>query len=170
MKKLKIKGEKFGNLTIVDREPSNKHGNSMWLCQCACGNRVVVRGGHLTSGAQVSCGCLRNSRNKTRFVTHGMSKSKFYGVWRTMKSRCNNPNSRDYFIYGGKGVKCLWKNFGQFQKDMYDEYLSHIEKFGEKNTSIDRIDPEGDYCKDNCRWTTWSVQANNKRVHKHSFI
>lgn len=74
-----------------------------------------------------------------------------------MKSRCNSTDPK----YGGKGIKVDWEDYISFKNDMYDSYLEHIEKYGEKNTSIDRIDCKGNYNKDNCRWATIDVQNNN---------
>lgn len=97
--------------------------------------------------------------NKAR--TEGVSR--FYRIWIEMRSRCNNKNRAHYPLYGGRGIKCQWETFESFKNDMYPSYLKHVEQFGEKNTSIDRIDNSGHYTKSNCRWATQKEQCRNKR-------
>lgn len=99
------------------------------------------------------------SRGMTK---HGMCKTKFYIAYHGMYQRCNNPTCKRYYRYGGRGIKNLWKSFEEFRDDMYGDYLKHIEKFGEKNTTLDRIDNNGNYCKENCHWATWEQQRDNK--------
>jgi len=97
---------------------------------------------------------------------HGMEGTRFYIVWTGIKTRCNNPNVSCYSRYGGRGIKVLWKNFEEFRDDMYKSYLEHVKEFGEKQTQIDRKNNDGNYEKCNCRWATFSEQAQNKRNNK----
>ena len=92
-----------------------------------------------------------------------MSRIRFYKIWDGIKYRCDNSKSNNYKNYGGRGIKCGWQSFEEFYNDMYQSYLDHVKEHGEENTSIDRIDVNSNYLKDNCRWATWKIQANNRR-------
>lgn len=98
-----------------------------------------------------------------RFRTHGMSQTRFYHIWENIKQRTGDKNSSSYEKYGGRGIKCLWKSFEEFKDDMYDTYLSHVKELGERETSINRIDNNSHYCRENCEWAILSIQATNRR-------
>lgn len=110
--------------------------------------------------------CLITNRcwcRKCSHMTHGLWKSRFYNIYRCMKQRCNNPKSPSYRLYWARGIKCERKTYQSFIDDMYESYLAHVEKYWEKETSIDRINVDWNYCKENCRWATNIEQANNTR-------
>ena len=99
---------------------------------------------------------------KNPFYKTGLGASKFYNIWRGILKRCNNKTHKSYPRYGGRGIKVLWESFEDFRNDMYESYLKHQERFGGKNTTIDRIDNDKHYYRKNCRWATWKQQAVNR--------
>lgn len=160
-------GEKYGRLTIL-REAKNKkqvgkHKRAYLICLCDCGNTIETRKDHVRSGYTKSCGCWRQGAYKSR--EHGMSYTRFYKIWQGIKARCQNENDTNYHNYGGRGIRVCerWQIFENFRDDMYESYLKHSEMHGESNTTIDRIDNDGNYEPSNCRWTDWSRQMFNQR-------
>lgn len=156
-------GDTFGRLTAKKRVENNRFGHIMWYCDCSCGGDAVVESGKLKSGHTQSCGCIDR---RDMSLVHTVSESILYNKYYKILGRCYNINEHAYKYYGGRGIKCQWNSFESFRKDMEDSFLEHIKEYGDKNTSIDRIDVNGDYCKENCRWATWKEQANNKRNNR----
>lgn len=172
-----LTGKRFGRLTVLrrDDEKTNKH-DTYWLCRCDCGKEKSVTNGHLTSGSVSSCGCLKREESiihlkkaSNVLTKHGKCGSHLYTVWNVMRQRCNNPKNPSYNWYGGKGVKVYsgWDDFAEFEKWALEngyEYLENVPR--NMMLSIDRIDSDGDYCPQNCRWITIhenSVRALEKR-------
>jgi len=161
-----IPGARYGRLLVEVACDRTNAGKKLWRCVCDCGNVTHVPSGHLNSGHTQSCGCLsRETARSNRLAEqkHGAAKNASptptYVSWLSMRKRCLSPVNKDYPGWGGRGI-CIapeWDDFSSFLADM-----------GERppGTSLDRIDNNGDYCKENCRWATAKQQGRNQRSTK----
>ena len=158
-----ITGQKFNKLYVVRLVFKKK--KTKYLCLCDCGKEMIIDSSNLKNGHTKSCGCLNKEKCHQRFLEHGMTGTRFHNIWRGMLGRCFNPNVKCYKNYGGRGIKINkeWLKFENFRDDMLDLYENHIKKFGEKETTIDRIDNNKNYGKKNCKWATHLEQTKNRR-------
>lgn len=159
-----LTNRRFGRLLVKERFKHPTKRVTLYKCVCDCGNEVVVRHGQLTTGETKSCGCLRKEMLSQKQLTHGHSKEKLYLVWKSMRKRCNNPNDKSYKYYGAKGTKVCdeWeKDYLAFRNWAYNNGYFEMETYN-RNT-IDRINPYGNYCPENCRIADWFIQNQNKR-------
>ena len=157
MKKIDLTGRLFGQLTVIEFVRSANYA-SYYLCQCNCGNTKVVDGNNLRRGHVKSCGCRRITENKSG-ATHGMTKTKIYGIWVNMWRRCTEKANASYQYYGARGIKVCkrWKSFENFYADMGD---------CKEGFTIERINVNGDYEPSNCKWIRAGDQALNRRSNR----
>lgn len=155
--RLNLVGQVFGELRVISETNERQCGKVLWLCECRCGNKTLVQTGNLRSGNSTNCGCLRLET----ITTHGMHKSGIYAVWAAMKYRCSSPRACNWEDYGGRGITYTpeWELFENFYADMGPTYQDGL--------SIGRIDNDGPYCKENCKWETQLDQIFNRRVSKN---
>ena len=113
----KIAKQRFGRLIAIKFYKIIK-GRSHWIFECDCGNEVIRNVKHVKIGYTRSCGCLRKENTTKMWSTHKMSKTRFYHIWHEILKRFNNKKHKSYSIYGGRQIKCTWKSFGEFKKDM----------------------------------------------------
>jgi hypothetical protein len=157
-----IRGKKVGRLTVLSYVRSNRK-ETIWLCKCECGNTFEARGADINSEHTKSCGCLRLDAFRKTITKHSLYDAPEYSIWQGIKDRCSNPNSHAYLRYGGRGITVCdrWQT-------SFSSFLSDMGPRPTMNHGIDRIDNDGPYAPDNCRWATNKQQCNNLR--KNIFI
>lgn len=160
-----IVGERFGSLTVLrrveDKVSPKGYKKPQYECVCDCGNKKVVVKGNLLTGNTTSCGCYKEELDHKRFLKHGYAENpdKLYQKWLSMRNRCLNPNATGYENYGGRGIKVCaeWDDYEVFREWAIDQGYK-------EGLTIDRIDVDGNYEPNNCRFTTMKEQNNNRRT------
>ena len=157
----KLEGKVFSRLTVLKRDGASKNRQAIWLCLCDCGNTTRLVSNLLVKGRVKSCGCLQKDAMRGR-AKHRLTNSAIYRRWAAMKARCNRENTVNYENYGGRGITYdpAWEDFLNFYEDMADGFDEMLE--------LDRIDVNGNYCKENCRWTTHNENNYNKTIQSNN--
>lgn len=161
-KAVDLTGKKFGHLT-VQTYAGHRKGKIVWDCKCDCGQTVIRDTNYITHGGEnISCGCVHHLMISQSLKTHGMSKTRMYKIWEAMKRRCDSPKADRYPHYGGRGIRYCeeWKHFEPFMK--WAKNAGYTD-----DMSIDRIDVNGNYCPENCRWIPMKEQCNNTRQNRY---
>lgn len=161
-------GKKYGKLAVVSKEENKRsetgRSHVMYFCKCDCGKNIVVKAENLRSGNTKSCGCLVIDTNKAIGTKHGKAHTRLYNVWQRMKQRCYDANCKEYDRYGGRGITVCNEWLNDFQL-FYDWAMDngYDENAPKGECTIDRIDNDGNYCPENCRWVSNKEQQRNKK-------
>ena len=170
------KWEKFWRLTIMWETKSNKYKNVEERCLCECWKETWATHYELRSWKKRSCGCLlsdtareKQKKNCTKYWLWNW-KNRFSRIYQWIRRRCKNPNDLAFPLYWWRWIQIEWNNIKEFYDDMYNSYVEHCKQFWEKNTTIDRIDVNWNYNKENCRRANRKVQQNNRTNNSHITI
>lgn len=149
--------QEFGRWTV--QAMGEKRNNAQyWLCKCKCGTERQVSMYHLLSGASTSCGCYGVEQRANSRRTHGMSRSLEYGIWSSIKDRCDNPNSSRYADYGGRGI-----SMSEGWRQDFEVFFRDVGQRPTTRHTIERKDNDKGYEPGNVIWATYSEQGKNKR-------
>lgn len=155
-------GSRVGKLLVLYVNGKSPNGSLMWRCICDCGKEVDVISSSLNNGLKQSCGCLYDELKGKQNSSHNQSRTQTYNSWLAMRSRCYNKKNQYYHLYGGRGIEVApdWKDsFENFYRDMGDRPAG---------LTLERLDVNKGYSKENCKWASPSEQSFNTRIHKNN--
>jgi hypothetical protein len=158
---LDLTGHRYGRLLVQELVEARRDGDRFkrfWRCLCDCGQTTVIEGSQMRGGKTQSCGCYQRQRTSEASRKHPQSTTPLYVVWRWMIARCSDPLNKSYRRYGGRGIKVCdrWlDSYDAFLADMGPRPADHV---------LDRIDTDGPYAPENCRWATHTVSCRNRGV------
>lgn len=166
-----LAGKVFGRLTVLEQFGRTNDRHILWKCSCECGNEAIVSSHQLVSGKTKSCGCLCKENTSKANRKHGATGDhsnidRLYRIWSSIRKRCNTQTCKDFKNYGGRGI-CVckeWDDFTKFRDWTLKNGYSYTAAFGK--CTIDRIDVNGNYEPNNCRWVGMDIQQRNKRNSK----
>lgn len=162
-KKKEMVGLRFGRLTVLKESLVRKNNTVYWICRCDCGKIThPIKGTALRNGTIRSCGCAGTEATIKRCKTHGMSGTPIHRTWANMIQRCTNPKRAEFKYYGERGI-CVCEEWRNSFVAFYEWAISNGYAEG---LSIDRIDVNGNYCPENCRWVDMKTQQNNRRNNR----
>lgn len=159
--KINLCGQRFGRLTVLEYAGSSKNRHSRFLCRCECGNEKIIVGDSLIRGKTLSCGCLHRENISKMMTVHGATRDnpRLYSAWINMKDRCNNPANKYYADYGGRGITVC----GEWENNVVSFVEWALLNGYDEKLTLDRVDNNGNYCPENCKWSTPKEQSRNTR-------
>lgn len=164
-----LTGKRFGKLVVIERAGNDKYHKPLWKCKCDCGNETIVSGAVLRRGDTTSCGCMQGIRKDLAYkplIMRRTHANRLFNTWSGMIYRCENPHASHYSIYGGRGISVCeeWRN-------SYEAFAKWSLSHGySDDKEIDRINNDGNYCPENCRWIPHKSNSRNRRARNQSGV